>query len=138
MFRNFKIRSVYTLNKIQWIQWGFKSNGHFEHFSSVFPVAAYQLKNETAYSNWSYFLIQIIHYHSQHLRHTKSYILHVGRVLHLPLSEGTVARNLMQVRVRDFSISIIKNIAVCFLKKTRKTKGTQLTESNMRRGKRRT
>ena len=74
--------------------------------------------------------MQIIQDHSQHLRYTKSYILYVGRVLHLPLNEVTVMWNLMQCHISDFSVSIMKNIVVC-CKKIRKTKGTQLTKSNM-------
>ena len=69
-------------------------------------------------------------------------MLYVGRVLHLPLSEITVTRSLMQVSVRVFSISIMKimsqnktYIAVC-PKKPRKIKGTQLTKSDS--GRRRT
>ena len=41
---------------------------------------------------------------------TKSYILYVHRVLHQPLSEIPVMRNLMQVSERGFSISIVKNL----------------------------
>ena len=42
---------------------------------------------------------------------TKSYILHVRRVLHPSLSEMHVTHNLMQDSVRDFSISNV-NIGV--------------------------
>ena len=44
---------------------------------------------------------------------TKSYILYVHRVLHQPLSEIPVMRNLMQVSERGFSISIVKTAAFC-------------------------
>ena len=54
-------------------------------------------------------------------------------------------RNLMQGSVRDFSISIVKNISqsktiirVCCVKKPNKTKDTQLRKSNMHWGKRHT
>ena len=96
-------------------------------------LAAYQYKNETSTMN---FQVQIIQNHSQYLRFSQTQwtTSYVGRVLHPPLKEITVTRNLIQGSVRDFSISIRKkipqnkkNIVVC-CKKTRKTKCTQLTK----------
>ena len=41
---------------------------------------------------------------------TKNYIFNIRRVLHPSLTEIPVTHNLMQVSVRDFSISNVKNI----------------------------
>ena len=93
--------------------------------------------------------MQIIQDHSQHVRlsqrtissiFTESYIhLHPFYIHEIP-----VTHNLMQVSVRDFSISNVKNIpqsktilVVC-CKKTRKAKDTQLTKNNMQWRKRHT
>ena len=102
----------------------------------MFPVAVYQIQNGTIYYDWSNLHVQIIQDHSHHLRlsQTQRATSYVGRVLHPPLKEITVTRNLIQGSARDFSISIRKNIpqnkkniVVC-CKKTRKTKCTQLTK----------
>ena len=38
-----------------------------QYFSSVFPVAQYQLKHETVYYDWSYLQMLITQDHSQQL-----------------------------------------------------------------------
>ena len=56
--------------------------------------------------------MQIIQDHSQYLRFSQgatSYMF-AERVLHPPLSQIPVTHNLMQVSVRDFSISKLENI----------------------------
>ena len=66
--------------------------------------------------------MRVIQDHSQPLRLSqRANILYVDRVLHPSLSEITVTSNLMQVQLRDVSISIVKNIsrdrtviAVCY------------------------
>ena len=88
--------------------------------------------------------MQIIQDPFQHLRLSKTATSYVRRVLHRPLSEKLFMRSLMQGRIRDFSISFVKNIpqnktiiAVC-CKKTSKTKDTQLRKSDMQWGKKHT
>ena len=55
--------------------------------------------------------MRVIQDHSQPLRLSqRANILYVGRVLHPSLSKITVTSNLMQVQLRDVSISIVKNI----------------------------
>ena len=88
--------------------------------------------------------MQIIQDPFQHLRLSKTATSYVRRVLRRPLSEILSMRSLMQVRIRDFFISFVKNIpqnktiiAVC-CKKTSKTKDTQLRKSDMQWGKKRT
>ena len=102
----------------------------------MFPVAVYQIKNETIYYDWSNLQVEIIqdHYHHLRLSQMQRATSYVGRVLHPPLKEVTITRNLIQGSIRDFSISVVKNIpqnkkniVVC-CKKTRKTKWTQLTK----------
>ena len=66
--------------------------------------------------------MRVIQDHSQPLRLSqRANILYVDRVLHPSLSEITVTSNLMQVQLRDVSVSIVKNIsrdrtviAVCY------------------------
>ena len=66
--------------------------------------------------------MRVIQDHSQPLRLSqRANILYVDRVLHPSLSEITVTSNLVQVQLRDVSISIVKNIsrdrtviAVCY------------------------
>ena len=66
--------------------------------------------------------MRVIQDHSQPLRLSqRANILYVGRVLHPSLSKITVTSSLMQVQLRDVSISIVKNIsrdrtviAVCY------------------------
>ena len=56
--------------------------------------------------------MRVIQDHSQPLRLSqRANILYVDRVLHPSLSEITVTSNLMQVQLRDVSISIVKNIS---------------------------
>ena len=78
----------------------------------MFPVAVYQIQNGTIYYDWSNLHVQIIQDHSHHLRlsQTQRPTSYVGRVLHPPLKEITVTRNLIQGSGRGFSISIVKNI----------------------------
>ena len=88
--------------------------------------------------------MEIIQDPFQHLRLSKRATSYVHRVLHRALSEILFMRSLMQGRIRDFSISIVKNIpqnktiiVVC-CKKTSKTKDTQLRKSDMQWGKKHT
>ena len=56
--------------------------------------------------------MRVIQDHSQPLRLSqRANILYVDRVLHPSLSEITVTSNLVQVQLRDVSISIVKNIS---------------------------
>ena len=54
--------------------------------------------------------MQIIQDPFQHLRLSKRATSYVHRVLHRALSEILFMRSLMQGRIRNFSISIVKNI----------------------------
>ena len=92
----------------------------------MFPVEAYQLKNETVYYDISQLQMHIIQGPFQHLRLPQRATSYVRRVLYRPLSEIPFMRNLMQGSIRDFSISIVKNIpqnkttiAVCCKKRAK-------------------
>ena len=77
--------------------------------------------------------MQIIQDHSQHLRYVKSYILHVSRVLLPPLSEITVTCKLMHGYVRDFPLSIMKNVESC--KKNKENQGYSINKEQCAMGK---
>ena len=85
--------------------------------------------------------MQIIQDPFQHLRLSKTATSYVRRVLHRPLSEILFMRSLMQGRIRDFSISIVKNIpqnktiiAVC-CKKNKQNQGHSVEKARYAMGK---